>query len=870
MSRRSTARLALAAWILITSAVAQNLAAPRTPPPPRILPADGLFGFSRLARSAGLIFAGRVTAVVHLPAAASNGIETVAVTFQVQQAIRGTSAGSRLTISQWKGAWSAGQTYRVGENVLLFLYPPGKLGLTSVVGGRLGRFSRSCRTHSAFSRAARGLSRRSPARRPIPGHFRRNAAGRAPDSRRRDGMTMTRDEMNRAKTRAIRWSRPIGVLFMCALLASLAYAGGPRYIAGTSYFETTATGQPLVWTAGQITYFTDQGDLSPILPNPAANSLVADAFSQWTSVPTAAIAATSGGQLAEDVTGANIAVGADGLVTGPADITPSATGTPVGIVYDFDGTVTDALLGSGAGDPTQCFYNAVFGGDDNYGVPATYLHALIVINGQCALESSQLVDVEYRLVRVIGSVMGLGWSQLNLNVITGNPPVTPADLAGFPVMHYADPPKCVPITNCYPNPYQLSPDDLAAISRLYPVTPANEPDFAGKQILSSTSGSIHGSVWFTDPAGSPTQPMQGVNVVARLLDPQTGLPSRAYAASSVSGYLFTGNAGNPVTGLFDTLGDPLSQWGSTEPALEGFFDLAGLPLPSGATAKYELTVEPVDADWSSGVGPYAPYLVDPSGSFPGITVTVHAGQDVEQDIRMQSPAQPLPPWSVSQSWTAPAPVPPAGNWSASLGSYSEVSYFLLSAKANRTLSVAVSALDETGNPSESKVQPVIAMWSASDPQGTPPPAFTTSPFNTVNFGETRLDAVIGDSAQFLIGIADLRGDGRPDYHYQAQVLYADSVAPTRISAGGGAVTVQGIGFSPGQDSSVGSNPAAPLAVNAGQMILGVPAASDGPETLTVTDPVTGSSTSISNALILGAGPTDTISLVNAVNPPTRS
>jgi|SRR5579863_1646198 len=141
MSRRSTARLALAAWILITSAVAQNLAAPRTPPPPRILPADGLFGFSRLARSAGLIFAGRVTAVVHLPAAASNGIETVAVTFQVQQAIRGTSAGSRLTISQWKGAWSAGQTYRVGENVLLFLYPPGKLGLTSVVGGRLGRFA---------------------------------------------------------------------------------------------------------------------------------------------------------------------------------------------------------------------------------------------------------------------------------------------------------------------------------------------------------------------------------------------------------------------------------------------------------------------------------------------------------------------------------------------------------------------------------------------------------------------------------------------------------------------------------------------------------------------------------------------------------
>jgi hypothetical protein len=131
----------LAAWILITSAVAQNLAAPRTPPPPRILAPNSLFGFSRLARSAGLIFAGRVTAVVRHPATASNGIETVAVTFQVQQAIRGTSSGSKLTIRQWQGAWSAGQSYRVGENVLLFLYPLSKLGLTSIVGGRLGRFA---------------------------------------------------------------------------------------------------------------------------------------------------------------------------------------------------------------------------------------------------------------------------------------------------------------------------------------------------------------------------------------------------------------------------------------------------------------------------------------------------------------------------------------------------------------------------------------------------------------------------------------------------------------------------------------------------------------------------------------------------------
>jgi hypothetical protein len=38
------------------------------------------------------------------------------------------------------GLWSSGQRYRVGERVLVFLYPPSKLGLTSCVAAPLGRF----------------------------------------------------------------------------------------------------------------------------------------------------------------------------------------------------------------------------------------------------------------------------------------------------------------------------------------------------------------------------------------------------------------------------------------------------------------------------------------------------------------------------------------------------------------------------------------------------------------------------------------------------------------------------------------------------------------------------------------------------------
>jgi len=669
-----------------------------------------------------------------------------------------------------------------------------------------------------------------------------------------------------ARSFLLRLALAVAIVLLFALLLR---AGGPKCVAGTSYFDSTTTGQPLVWAQGLITFYTDQGDLSPILPNASANSFVANAFSQWTSVPTVALAATSGGQLAEDVNGTNVIVNSDGTISIPADIQSTAIGTPIGIVYDYDGAVTNALLGTGAGDPSQCFFNAVYGGNDNYGSFATYQHALIVINGQCAQQSSQLVDVEYRLVRVIGTVLGLGWSQVNPNVLTGTPPPTSDDYAGFPVMHYNDPTACTPITFCYANPYQPAMDDVAAISRLYPVTAQNQSSFPGKQIFSSTTARVHGSVWFTDRSGNRTQPMQGVNVVARWIDPTTKQPSRRYAASSVSGFLFTGNAGNPITGLNDELGDPYSEWGSSNPTLEGFFDLAGLQLPNGGSAQYQLSVERLDPIWSAGTGPYAPWLVTPSGLVQSVVVTVNAGLDVQQDILMSASAQPLPPWFASQTWTAPAPIPTAGEWSGSLAGYGDMAYFLLPAQANRTLSVAITALDESGNASVAKAQPVIGIWAAADPQGTVPPAFTPSSFNTVTLGLTRLDAQVASSGNFLIGLSDLRGDGRPDYHYQAHVLYADSVSPPRVGANGGAITVQGTGFAPGLTAIIGSAAATVLAVSAGQMILAVPAQVDGPQNITVADPATGALSTMTNALTYGASASDNIVLVGGgLNPST--
>jgi hypothetical protein len=106
--------------------------APITPP--------GVIGFPALSRAAGMIFSGTVTEIERRPARRGQSVETVAVTFHIESALRGATAGRNLTINQWIGLCSSGQRYALGERVLLFLYPKSKLGLTSCVGGPLGHF----------------------------------------------------------------------------------------------------------------------------------------------------------------------------------------------------------------------------------------------------------------------------------------------------------------------------------------------------------------------------------------------------------------------------------------------------------------------------------------------------------------------------------------------------------------------------------------------------------------------------------------------------------------------------------------------------------------------------------------------------------
>ena len=634
------------------------------------------------------------------------------------------------------------------------------------------------------------------------------------------------------------------------LLARVCFAGGPLRVAGVSGFQTGLAGTPITWADGQVVYYTDQGGLSPILPSADADQLVADAFSRWTSVPTAALTASRGGGLDEDVSGSNIS-GSGGALTLPTDLR-AGSGKPVAVVYDRDGAVFDALMGNGAGAEELCNTNSVYGTADDFSADAHFAHALIFINGNCAKSPAQIPLLRFRLIRLIGQILGLDYSQLNDNVYTESPPPTVEDYAGYPVMHPLG--LLCGENACRADADQLRMDDRAAISRLYPVTLANVGSFSGKHVFDANTARISGTVSFARSDGTPGQGMQGVNVVARLVDPNSDLVSRRYSASSVSGFLFSGDAGNPIYGYHDGLGQPLDRFGSNEPSLAGFFDLAGLEIPDGySQGTYEISVEPVSPLYSgsTSVGPYKGGPVAISGIFDPVRVTVPKGGSVVQDIVMQGVPQDTKDDLEPSTFNAPATLPSGGSWFGSLSGYGDRDYFSFHARANRTFTFDVTALDENGRPSTSKARPVLGLWSPSDPEDVSPAR--ANYFNTAVTGLTRLEASTFSSNDYKLGIMDDRGDGRPDFLYQARLFYADDIAPARASAKGGTqIAVTGMGFGSNNEVRVGSVFVTPMTISPEQIVFSTPPLADGAYSISVTNFVTGARAEMENVLLVGA------------------
>ena len=393
------------------------------------------------------------------------------------------------------------------------------------------------------------------------------------------------------------------VLAAVVSLATLAFAGGPLLVGGPNQ---GIDGVPMTWGNGVVNYRVDGGNFTAGVPNSSGITRVQAMFSTWTSVPTASIIATNLGPI--QPTGAF----ADGDVSTVAEFNAVSDACDAGsqspIIFDTNGGIFQTLVG----DPSIIG----FAGPCATNASGHIISGMAMMNGafQDGVNNSSNFEIssaqfDEALTHEIGHFLGLDHSQINMEMLSSSTPCGGDQHAGMPLMF--------PLLVCdarvnYGLP-RLSPDDMAWISRLYP---------AGN--FNSTYGIIQGRIYFSDGVSGE----EGVNVIARSI----ANPKRD-AVSVVSGYLFTGNPGQSVTG--DNIGGSSS--GSRDPSLEGYFELV---VPAGT---YTVEIEAINSEFTedSAVGPtLSPYPIigsvefwdtdessydDPAAS---TTVTVTAGTTV--------------------------------------------------------------------------------------------------------------------------------------------------------------------------------------------------------------------------------------------------
>ncbi len=655
--------------------------------------------------------------------------------------------------------------------------------------------------------------------------------------------------------------RIVLTLVLCWLATPAhSWAAGPRWVTGPPFFNTA--GAPVVWYTNQPLYFTDPGNLSASVNHATADALVAAAANVW-NVPTASLVLAQGGALAEHVSGANTFLGPSGLIF-PADVQSSNYASKqIAVIYDSDGSVTDLLLGNGASDPTSCLQNGVTESVDSI-IPAGYIqHAILVLNGRCTGPvPEQQMQLQYQLMRAFGRILGLGWSQTNDNVFTGSPQATFNQAMFWPVMHPIDIICGLYTYQCMPQPFTLRPDDLSALAELYNINQGQAPP--GKTDSQLNANQLFGLLTF--PTG---QGMQGVNVLARRWAQYTA-PSAVedwYAVSAVSGAVFRQSNGNPVTGPDTSFAGSQGMQGQDH---EGYFNLQRVPMLPGGWQIVFLETEPINPLYTGqyAVGPYTSSTVDPSGTDPVVQASVLTSySDTWLVFSTVDPASNCN--TADGTEAAPAAVNAQGWWSELLCGYGHSAWSSLNVKGNRSLTVEVTAEDEQGFATSAKTMPVIGVWNATDPLGSlPGVASAGEAFNGEANGMTTLTTSFTQPDQLRIAIADQRGDGRPDYNYQARILYADSLAPAAVNAAGGTITITGMGFRTGNAVFVNGVAASVSSWSANTIVATVPSlnalgsSTALVATVTVEDLSTGGTTVMTQALSYSA-PVPVLNLLTA-------
>ncbi len=369
-----------------------------------------------------------------------------------------------------------------------------------------------------------------------------------------------------------------------ALAIAPAFAEGPLNVGGPPQsgsfpngIPNSVEGKPYRWNPANfpLTYSTDLGDLGSKM-NAQADTLVDGAFDTWQNVTTASITFSAAGDLGGDVTAGNY-LAVEQAILDCSTLPGNPAGgiaRPRSIIYDTDGSIIDLAFGVGQSDFTLGFATGTC--LTSNGVDNSYNRGYAVMNGK-----NNPSDLELRAIMIheFGHMLGLDHSQVNVdcNGVFGCPNGN-IEAQGVPTMF--------PFLMDADHMSTPATDDIAGISALYPETvtdPAND-----KVPFATTTGRITGRIFFSDDL---TQ-AQSFNVIARRVDnPLTT------AVSSVSGFLFTGDNGNPIVPY---PGFSPSPNGTRDQNFIGYYEIPGLP-----PGDYTIEVEAIDSSFTltSGLGP---------------------------------------------------------------------------------------------------------------------------------------------------------------------------------------------------------------------------------------------------------------------------
>jgi hypothetical protein len=646
-------------------------------------------------------------------------------------------------------------------------------------------------------------------------------------------------------------AKPFWVFVLVAGFVAKAWAGGPRFVTGTTYsYQPAPPGQVMSFYTNTPGYFTDPGDLAANVSHAQADAMVAAAAAVW-NVPQSSLSLKQGGVLAEHVSSANAYFDGTDVVF-PADVqATNYLAIPIAVIYDTDGSVTDLLLGEGASDPASCRQNGVTSSVDSLGpYTATINHAVMVLNGRCVgTNAQQLMQMQYQVMRAFGRVLGLAWSQCNDNVFTGTPTPTMAQMQHWPVMHPIDI-LCGPYTyQCMQSAFTLRPDDVAALALLYP-TVSIYPNPG--QAIGLTDG-VYMRGYVTFPTG---QGMEDVNVTVTRAPSTYQTVEGWQEVSAVSGATFQQNGGNPITGA-----EPASEnMGLNFAQNEEAFDIGYIPIVAPWTSLL-VTTESINPLYTGAyaVGPYERPPLAMSGGAQTFAISFGVPGYVDGAWLTMGGASSCATGNDGMP-SAPTAADPSGWWSGLLCPTGHSSWWSATVKANHSWTMEVTALDEGGHATTEKMQPVLGAWT-----GGALVASQGGAMNAMALGVTQMQVPAATSdATYTMGIADQFGAGRPDFAYQARVLYADSVAPAVVDAGGGVIVVTGTGFRTGNEVLVNGVVARGLTWSATQIVAEAPTmaaagAGAGAVDVEVLDPQTGAVTDIGEALTyqvssVGVGP----------------